>query len=177
MRYINPHKFDERRLLEVLDLDSTVYTDELQGTLESAGGRYKANEEMFIFAVDRADKLCGCVCFFPITDELHEKILTEDTMFDDNIRPEEVAQYAEDRTNNIFIISVAVYPQYRGQGIGFNLIKEMFAYLNTKEKQGYKVGDILAVTASTDGEKLATKFPFKKIRSYDDNCTLVKATL
>ena len=55
MKYIHSKNYDKSRLLEVLSLDDCVYDKKLTGTFESVSGRYKTNEEMFIFAVDDED--------------------------------------------------------------------------------------------------------------------------
>ena len=174
MKYIHSKNYDKSRLLEVLSLDDCVYDKKLTGTFESVSGRYKTNEEMFIFAVDDEDRMCGYICFFPITDELYDRIMNEDIMFDDNIQPKDIKQYTKDSINNIFVISVARFPQYKGQGIGFNLVKEMFSYLNSLSELGYEIGNILAVTTSAEGDKLLSKFNFQKVRSYGNEGTLLK---
>lgn len=154
MKYIHSKSYDKSRLLEVLSLDDIVYDKKLTGTFESVSGRYKTNEEMFIFAVDDEGRMCGYICFFPITDELYERIMNEDVMFDDNIQPKGIKQYTKDSINNIFVISVARSPHYKGQGFGFNLVKEMFSYLNSLSELGYEIGNILAVTTSAEGDRL-----------------------
>ncbi len=174
MKYIHSKRYDKSRLLEVLSLDDIVYDKKLTGTFESVSGRYKTNEEMFIFAVDDEDKMCGYICFFPITDELYERIMNEDVMFDDNIQPKDIKQYTKDSINNLFVISVARFPQSKGHGIGFNLVKEMFSYLNSLSELGYEIGNILAVTTSAEGDKLFSKFNFQKVRSYGNEGTLLK---
>ena len=174
MKYIHSKRYDESRLLEVLKLEDIVYDQELTGTFESVGSRYKTNEEMFIFAVDEEDRMCGNICFFPITDELHDKIMNSDVMYDDNIEPKDMKPYTKESVNNIFVITVARYPQYKGNGIGFNLVKEMFSYLNSLSELGYEIGEILAVTTSAEGERLFSKFNFQKVRSYGDVGTLIK---
>jgi len=174
LKYIHSKSYDKSRLLEVLSLDDIVYDKKLTGTFESVSGRYKTNEEMFIFAVDDEDRMCGYICFFPITDELYERILNEDVMFDDNIKPTDIKQYTRDDVNNLFVISIARFPQYMGQGIGFNLVKEMFSYLNSLSELGYEIGNILAVTTSSEGNRLFSKFNFQKVRSYGIVGTLLK---
>lgn len=174
MEYVHSKRYDKSRLLEVLSLDDIVYDKKLTGTFESVSGRYKAHEEMFIFAVDEENKMCGYICFFPISESLCSRIDNEETMFDDNISAEDVKQYSKNAINNVYIISVAVFPEYRGLGIGFNLMKEMFSYLGQLSGLGYEIGKIYATTTSNDGDRLLSKFNFSKVRSYEDKGTLLK---
>lgn len=174
MRYIQSKNYDKTRLLEVLSLDDIVYEKNLTGTFESVSIRYKTNEEMFIFAIDETDKMRGYICFFPISERLCNKIDNEQEMFDDNIKADDVVQYSKNRVNNVFIISVAVFPEFKGKGIGFNLVKEMFDYLGSLSGLGYDIGKIYATTTSNDGEKLLSKYNFQKVRDYDTKSSLMR---
>jgi|LSQX01.1.fsa_nt_gb ribosomal protein S18 acetylase RimI-like enzyme len=174
MRYVHSKNYDKTRLLEVLSLDDIVYDKKLTGTFESVSNRYKTNEEMFIFAIDETDKMCGYICFFPISDTLCKRIDTEFNMIDDNIEPQDVMQYNKNKVNNIFIISVAVFPEFKGKGIGFSLAKEMFEYLESLSNLGYDIGKIYATVTSNEGEKLLSKFNFHKVKDYSRNGILFK---
>lgn len=168
MKYVHSKSYDKSRLLEVLSLDDIVYDKKYRGTFESVSNRYKTNEEMFIFAVDDEDKMCGYICFFPVSDELYNRILNDEVIYDDNIESKDVKQYTKNEKNNVFIISVALLPEYMGQGIGFNLVKEMFSYLNTLYCLGYEIGDILAYSTSTRADRLFAKFNFKKEKTKEE---------
>jgi GNAT superfamily N-acetyltransferase len=177
LKYIQSTGLDYGRLQEVVDLDALVYPPELRGTLESISERYKANMEMFIYAVDGDNKLAGYICFFPISHRLYNAMLGSDTMFDDNIEPEDVLPYTQDDDNNIFLISVVVNPRYAGQGVGTRLMQEMMSYLDAKQQRGCRINCVMAVTASKGGEKLLDNFGFYPLRKYDNRCTLVQAKL
>lgn len=174
MKFIRSVNYDKTRLLEVLSLDDIVYDKKLTGTFESVSSRYKSNEEMFIFAVDESDVMRGYICFFPISDELSNKITSESKIFDDNITPEDVTQYSKSKINNIYVISVAVFPEYRGKGIGFNLAKEMFEVLANLSNSGYEIGKIYATAKSVNGERLLSKFNFHIIKEYQGNEKLME---
>ncbi len=174
MEYIHPDKYDESRLNEVLALDNIVYDKKYRGSFKSVSQRYKTNEKMFIFAVDEKNKMCGYICFFPVSSGLAERVEHDPVMADDNIEPKDVVQYDKNCVNNIFIISVAVFPEYRRMGVGYTLIKEMFAFLSKMSVSGYEIGKIYAVSTSPEGKKALVKCNFEKCRSYDSNTTLFK---
>lgn len=174
MKYIHSNNYDKTRLLEVLSLDDIVYEKKYRGTFESVSQRYKTNEEMFIFAVDDENRMCGYICFFPVSSELTERIENESIMFDDNIEPKDVRQYDKNSINNIFLISIAVFPEYKRKGVGFGLVKEMFAFLGSLSASGYEIGKIFAITTSLEGEKVLSKFNFEKKRLYENNIPLLK---
>jgi len=173
MKYIHSKNYDKTRLLEVISLDDTVYDKRYRGSFESISQRYMTHEEMFIFAVDEQDKMCGYICFFPISSELTIKLENEPTMLDDNIQPSDMKQYDKNSINNIFLISIAVFPEYRRKGVGFSLIKEMFDFLGSLSVSGYEIGKIFATVTSQEGSKLLSKFNFQKLRLYENNNTLV----
>jgi len=167
VEFIHSTKYDKSRLLEVLSLDDVVYDKNLVGTFESVSTRYKAHEEMFIFAVDESNKMCGYICFFPISNKLRNELENGQEMFDDNISAQDIKQYSKNEINNIYIISIAVYPEYRGKGIGFNLVKDMFNYLGKLSGLGYEIGKVYCTVTSQDGYKVFSKFNFLKMNSYD----------
>lgn len=174
MKYIHQNKYDEKRLLEVINIENAVYDKKYCGTFESVSKRYKKNEEMFIFAVDEENKMCGYICFFPISRELTAKIENNLIMPDDNIQPQDVIKYDKNGVNNIFIISVAVLPEYKGKGIGFILAKEMFSFLSSQSVSGYEIGKIFALATSVEGEKVLSKFNFEKTHTYENKNSLLK---
>lgn len=174
MKYVHSQSFDRNRLLEVLSVDNEVYEKNLTGSFESVSKRYKKNKEMFIFALDDEEKLCGYICFFPISEKLTNELEHNAVMFDDNISAEDVKEYAKNRRNNVFVISVALYSKAQGQGIGSALIKEMFAFLNFLSVRGYLLGNVYATTTCLQGEKLFAKFDFVNIRTYPSGARLVK---
>lgn len=174
MKYVRSHSFDKDRLFEVLNIDDVVYEKNLTGSYQSVSKRYKRNKEMFVFALDEEDKLCGYVCFFPISLKLLTELETATIMFDDNISAEDVEKYSKEKVNNIFVISVALYPKFRRKGFGAALIREMFAFLNDLAVDGHTIGSVYATTISEEGEKLFAKYNFKNIRIYDNGAKLVK---
>lgn len=174
MKYIHLKEYNENRLLEILKLDEIVYKKEFTGTLKSVSERYKKNTKMFILAIDDNDKICGYICFFPISNKLTLEIEKKDMLFDDNITKDDVKPYNKKKINNIFIISIVVYPKYQKMSIGSSLMKEMFLYLDSLSITGYKFGSLYATITSIDGKRLFSKFNFKNIHNYDNNNSLFK---
>lgn len=166
MEYIQSTSFDKERLLEVLNIDSEVYDTNFQGTYESVSKRYKANEEMFIFAIDDG-KLAGYICFFPISDNLCKKIKNDNTLYDDNIEDKDICKYRHGVKNNIYIISVVTKKEYRNAGIGFSLVKNMFDKLSSLNDSGYDIDTIYATSVSNGGKKLLNHFNFQVVKEYE----------
>jgi GNAT superfamily N-acetyltransferase len=123
---------------------------------------------MFIYCYNEKSQMVGYICFFPISDTLNLLLLKNDTMFDDNIKAEDIIQFSKDVEHNIFIISIAVLKEYRGLGIGCQLVKKMFAYLNKLTNAGIKIDKVYGTTISYDGFKLLSKFNFDVRRTYSD---------
>ena len=125
---------------KILRIDQAVFGAVLQGTSDSVGARYEANKESYILAYHNFE-IVGYICFFPITKGLRERIEKEERMFDDDIQAADILPYprADEEPGgeyDIFLISVAVLPDYQGIGIGSGLMNEFFTFVSDKIQSG-----------------------------------------
>ena len=74
---------------------------------------------------------------------------------DDDIGPSEIyPDYSEKKEeNNLFIISVAIHPDYQGTGASRQLTDAFIDYLNVLEENHTPVNSISAICVSKEGEK------------------------
>ena len=135
----------------VFRIDRSVYSPELCGKIENLYKRYEYCPDSFLLVYD-GDVLAGYLNFFPISDKLYAQMNDPEFfgMRDDDIEPSEMDLWRTDKLNDLFIISVAIIPEYRG-GEAIKLLGNSFlAYLREKDKAGYKLGSI-AGSAVSDG--------------------------
>ena len=120
------------------------------------------------------DKLAGYINFFPVSEKLHEELFDDDhhEIRDDDIEPEEMAQYTTEGVNNLFIISVVVHPEYR-DGETVKLISGNFAkFIADKQKNGFVIGDISGTAVSGGGRKFLSRMGFEPRKKLDDGYEL-----
>lgn len=171
IKYIESSNAKINFIKDVLNIDSIVYPKELQGTYQSVADRYQKNKESYILAY-LGDILIGYICFFPLTDKSYKKVINCKESYDDNLTSKDIDTYNINQENNIFIISVAVLPNYQKNGIGATLIQEMFHFLDNKRKEGIRINSIVAEAVSFQGKALLERANFKKEQQIDQNYDL-----
>ena len=69
-------------------------------------------------------------------------------------------------------MSIVVSKNYQNKGIGSSLISKMMSYLELKIQTGIDISEILAETVSEGGEKIVSKFGFKKRGGFNNKAKL-----
>lgn len=154
---------------DVFAIDRTVYRPELCGIIGNLYKRYDFCPDSFILVYD-GDTLAGYMNMFPIARTLYEQLNAPDFfgMRDDDIEPREMQGWSKEKENDLFIISVAILPEYRG-GEAIKLLgNTCLAFLREKDAGGYKIGSIAGSAISTGGEKFLKRFGGKFIKELED---------
>lgn len=156
-------------LPRIMEIDRICYEAEYVGELSQMEARYKRNPRSFVCVMD-GEKPVGYINFFPVGDALWEEI-TETGMKirDDDIMPEEMADYSADKLNHLFVISVAVLPDYqKDKAVIMTLTDGFIDYLNALEAEGYKIGGIAGTAVSEGGQKFLRSRMFGLYREIED---------
>jgi len=161
IKYVNSKKVDYDFIKDVIQIDSLVYPQELQGTYESVKTRFNKNKESYILAY-QGNLLVGYICFFPLKQSTYDKVINDKEMYDDNLTDEDIVSYDKKQNLNIFIISIAVRPEYQKREVGKTLTKEMFTFLDVKRKEGVKINNIVAEAVTVAGRTILNTFNFHK---------------
>ena len=158
------------RLVEV---DHACYEPEYWGDPRNTQARYLKNRRSFVFVLDAgSDRLAGYLNFFPCERSLYLDNLSRSPVIrDDDITPDEVADYRTDE-NHLFIISMAIHPDYQG-GEAVRLLTNGFIdYLGRLRAQGYPITDIMGTAVSAHGRKAMGNLLFRRHRELDDGNTV-----
>lgn len=151
-------------LYQILEIDSLVFPKEFQSSFQSDAERFVKNKDSYILALND-NAIVGYFCFFPINNELYEQIHQSNSFFDDNISSKQILPYGA--VNNIFIISMAIRPEWQ-HGNAIKLLTQNFKeFLREKENKGMKINSLNCYATSKSGEKLAGKLGM--IKNYDVN--------
>ena len=150
---------DNRFLDEVYAIDKQVYSPVLCGDIDNLYKRYLKCPDSYILAYFKG-RLVGYITIFPIGDELFEQMNDPHfhKMRDDDIMPCEMADWRTDAFNNLFILSVAIIPGYRGGETVKFLGNRLLQFLRDKEEKGYKIGSIAGSAVSDGGERFIRRF-------------------
>ncbi|MCQ2792718.1 MAG: GNAT family N-acetyltransferase, partial [Bacilli bacterium] len=148
---------------DVLKLDSQVYPRKLQGTFDSVNGRFQRNKQSYILAYDD-NQLIGYICFLNIAKNLCEQLHKNPLSNDDLINPNDIIKFSLKEPNTVYIISIVVKKEYRHQGIGGSLVKELRKFLMGLFSKGYKFDCVYGTAVTKAGYKLAKKNGFTIIK-------------
>jgi hypothetical protein len=153
---------------EALYLDSLVYQPKYQGTYHSVYERYQKNLDSFILVKD-GETIIGYICFFPISQNLYNRILLDNHIMDDDISPVDVLPYTKGCRHHLYIISAVIHPDYRDSEPVVLLTNKFVEFLAKKQKDKYFIDNILASTVSNDGVKLLEKLHFTFCKPLEDS--------
>lgn len=160
--------------LQKLDrVDEACYEEKYWGEAINTIRRYEKNPRSFIFVEDlETGNLAGYLNFFPCEEGLYQDNLWRTQVIrDDDITPEEVADYRTEG-NHLFILSLAVHPDYQGTEVIRLMSNDFIAYLNHLQDEGYPVTDIAATAVSVHGKKALRNYMFRQLRMLEDGNTV-----
>ena len=117
------------------------------------------------------NKLIGYMSYFPINNRCRDELINNDDFMDGCIDGTHILENKL-QGSSVYIISVAVLPEYQGLGLGMTLIKELdkrFDYLNNI----YGCEDVIATAINEKGIRVLENSGFKKIKVKPDNSCIM----
>jgi len=164
MQYKYSYQVNDDFIADILRIDASVYQPAVQGTENSVLARYNANRESFILAYDNS-QIIGYAAFFPITNELSERMKNEDKAFDDNIQAKDILpSYTGNNDFDLFLISIAILPEYIGRGIGTELMKKYFAVVSDKIQDGCRIKNTYSYAVTDAGARILSRNGFTEVK-------------
>jgi GNAT superfamily N-acetyltransferase len=150
---------------ELMKIESDVYEPDYRGKYASIEKRFKKNKDMFILAYDDTN-IIGYLCFFPISQRLHEELLMNDDFHDDDILPDDVKHITE--SPYIYFLSIALYKKYQGLEIGRAMVEAFLNKMKEEIKSGNVIDDIIASVVTSQGEHIMKKYGFELVKDCMD---------
>lgn len=160
-------KVSEKFLEDILKLDATVYSPELQGDINSLKNRYNKNKDSYLLLY-KNEKLIGYICFFPITKELSEDIYTSNVIHDDDITEKDISLYSKDSKTDIYILSIVIEKNHRDGEAVKTLTDGFVNYIQNKINSGYLLGNIIATAVSNDGIKFLNNLNLNEVKEIEN---------
>ena len=150
---------------DLMRIESDVYLSDYCGEYSSIEGRFNKFKDMFVLAYD-GSTIIGYLCYFPISKRLHDDLLLKEGFHDDDIMPDDVKTLTE--SNNIYLLSIALYKKYQGQGIGRMMFEAFESKIREEKMKGCVIEDVIASVVTKQGESLLKKGGFKLVNDYTD---------
>ena len=167
--------FDENYLKRIMEIDEIVYEEDgYVGELKNMVARYLVDPRQFVCIEDtESGRLAGYINFIPCTKALYEDIRYQsEHIRDDDIRPQELEPLKQ-TGNDLFIISIALHPDFKDTDAIKDLSNGWIDYLNRLETSGYPITSITATAVSPDGRKALHRMQFEQERILREDGNIV----
>ncbi len=139
---------------DVFEIDKVTYSPELCGQIENLEKRYKVCPDSFLLVYDN-DTLAGYINFFPVAKKLHNEMTDRNDlrMRDDDISVDEIHDWSTEEENNVFVLSIAILPQYKKGDAIILLSNSLLDFLREKRSKGFLITSIAGYAISLGGVK------------------------
>ena len=118
-------------LFDIYNIDEAVYPPEERSTMKQIMDRFISSKNDYLLAYC-GNKLIGYMSYFPINNRCRDELINNDDFMDGRIDGTHILENKL-QGSSVYIISVAVLPEYQGLGLGLALSKELnkrLRYLN-----------------------------------------------
>lgn len=148
---------NRKDLFAIVELNKKVYGEALAAPLEIAEAIHRKNPDICIVAKDRTqDRVVGYISAIPLSSEAFDRVLDPD--LDEVFTPEDVIRYddpgRENEAHHLYMASIVVDPDYRGQGILKGLYFDFLCFLLKIGRSKKILLEDIAARATPMGEKI-----------------------
>ena len=151
----------------IQEIDRSVFHENGLADKQSDIDRYEAYKDSYIFALD-GDKIVGYLCYFPITEPFYKMVIEGLQVYDGDIAQSDICDLT-DKDNYLFLLSVAIFPDYQKKGIS-----KQFSEILFKEFSTIKIKDMVSYAFTEGGEHFLSVFGLKKIKDMEDGIKLMR---
>jgi len=151
----------------IQEIDRSVFGENGLSDKQSDIDRYEAYKDSYIFALDEG-KIVGYLCYFPITEEFYYTVIEGKKVYDGDIASSDICDLKDD-ANYIFLLSVAVFPDYQKKGIS-----KQFSEILIKEFSTIKMRDMVSYAFTAEGERFLSVFGLKNCKDMEDGIKLMR---
>jgi GNAT superfamily N-acetyltransferase len=163
--------FDRETVFNAIqEIDRAVFHENGLADKQSDIDRYEAYKDSYIFALCQ-DKIVGYLCYFPITEQFHHSVIQGIQVYDGNIASADICNL-NDNANYIFLLSVAILPEYQKKGIS-----KQFSAILIDEFAGINIRDIVSYAFTAGGERFLNVLGLKKCKDMEDGIKLMRRTV
>ena len=157
-------------LVDIYKIDEIVYEAKYRSTMEQITERFESKRSDYLLAYC-GNKLIGYLTYLPVNGMCKDKILNDDCFNDCLIDSSHIPDN-KSKDSSVYILSIAVLPEYRGLGLGLALSKELnkrLRYLNYV----YGCSSVIATAINEKGIKVLENSGFKKLQVKPDKSCIM----
>jgi GNAT superfamily N-acetyltransferase len=151
----------------IQQIDKSVFHENGLASQQSDIDRYEAYKDSYIFALHEG-KIIGYLCYFPITGGFYNAVIEGLKVYDGDIESGDICGI-NDNVNYIFLLSVAILPEYQKKGIS-----KRFSKILTEDFSKIKLKDIVSYAFTAGGEHFLNILGLHKVKEMDDGIKLMR---
>jgi GNAT superfamily N-acetyltransferase len=151
----------------IQQIDRSVFHENGLASEQSDIDRYEAYKDSYIFALHEG-KIIGYLCYFPITWDFYSVIIEGLKVYDGDIESGDICSL-NDNSNYIFLLSVAILPEYQKKGIS-----KRFSKILIEDFSKIKIQDIVSYAFTAGGEHFLNILGLSKVKDMEDGIKLMR---
>jgi GNAT superfamily N-acetyltransferase len=152
----------------IQQIDKAVFHENGLASQQSDIDRYEAYKDSYIFAL-HGGKIIGYLCYFPITRGFYNSVVEGLNVYDGDIESGDICGL-NDNANYIFLLSVAILPEYQKKGIS-----KRFSEILIEDFSKIKIKDIVSYAFTTGGEHFLKILGLQKVKDMEDGIKLMRS--
>jgi GNAT superfamily N-acetyltransferase len=165
---INLQDFSREKIFDSIQaIDRSVFHENGLATRQSDIDRYEAYKDSYVFAL-YGGKIVGYLCYFPITEIFYKSVIKGTKVYDGDIAGTDICNL-NDSSNYIFILSVAIFPEYQKKGIS-----KQFSEILIREFSKIKIKEMVSYAFTPEGEHFLNFLGLKNYKEMEDGIKLMK---
>lgn len=159
---------------EVRGIEQLVYPPNLVCSHAAMLERWKKVADSFIF-LRQGQQLMAYINLFPMSEQLAQSVLEDDTIHDDDITAAQLEDYCPGRGHHLYLLSVAMRPELQGSDAVIALTGALSAFLRRQEERGCRIDSISATTVSDAGRRTASRLGLQAWRTINEGYVVYHA--
>ncbi|GHV00666.1 hypothetical protein FACS189483_10830 [Spirochaetia bacterium] len=165
---VNLENFSRKSIFaSIQSIDQSVFHENGLATEQSDIDRYEAYKNSYIFALDE-DNIVGYLCYFPITEKFYSQVIKGEKVYDGDIASTDICGL-KDGLNYIFLLSVAILPEYQKKGIS-----KQFSKILLDEFSKIEIKDIVSYAFTIGGEHFLNIIGLEKCKDMEDDIKFMR---
>lgn len=162
----------EKDILELIELDKLVYTNNNIGTFDKCKEWLSVNPNIYTI-LKHNNKIIGYINFFPVTNECYNKIKSG-AMKDYEIKASDLAKFITNKPQKCLFDSIVIHPDFQ---TGTALIKLWNGFIKKLKSLNAQVSSVIMDCVSEIGERSAIKTLNAKFITNSINGKIYEGTL
>ena len=153
-----------RDLAAIEEMDHLVYGPGIFTSPGHCQARLGRCPDFFVTAKQDGGRLVGAWSTYPVDARLWERALVTEHILDDDVGPEWIITPRPGEQTDLMVFDLIVHPDFRGQGLGRQLMEGYRALLRDKQALGLRFRRLFGFVVSPMGYHMMLRYGAQMVR-------------